>query len=148
MEKAIKEADKFLNKNEGGPFGAVIVKDGKIIATAHNTVIKEQDATCHAEVNAIRVASKKLKTYDLSDCEMYSTSMPCPMCIGAIAWAKIKKVYYGTTIQDTEKIGFGDQEIYDFICDKNILINLEPLNRDECLSVQEKWNQKKDKTNY
>jgi tRNA(Arg) A34 adenosine deaminase TadA len=115
MLLAIKEAGKNLKRakgHDGGPFGACIVKGGKVLATACNTVLK-QDATCHAEINAIRIASRKLKTFDLSGCEIYSTTEPCPMCFCAIHWARIDKIIYGTTTKDAKKIGFNELEITD-----------------------------------
>jgi len=110
MKKAISEARKNLVRPDGGPFGACIVKDGKILATARNTVL-ENDATCHAEVNAIRKASRKLGTFDLSGCEIYSTTEPCPMCFGAIHWARIGAVHYGTGIRDAARAGFHELRI-------------------------------------
>jgi guanine deaminase len=112
MQVAINEAFKGMRKGEGGPFGAVVVRKGKIIATAHNLVLKTHDPTSHAEITAIRKASKKLKKFDLSDCEIYSTCEPCPMCLAAIEWARIKILYYGCTREDADKLGFGDKEIY------------------------------------
>ncbi|MEG1150215.1 MAG: nucleoside deaminase [Bacilli bacterium] len=127
MNLALKEAwknqkNKFL---DGGPFGAVVVKNGKVIAMAHNKVLKTHDVTSHAEVNAIRKACKKLKTHDLSGCIIYTTSYPCPMCIGAIIWANIKTIYYGISKEETDTIGFRDDDIYDVInnLDKNKTIN-------------------------
>ncbi|MEG0794549.1 MAG: nucleoside deaminase [Bacilli bacterium] len=127
MNLALKEAwknqkNKFL---DGGPFGAVVVKNGKVIAKAHNKVLKTYDVTSHAEVNAIRKACKKLKTHDLSGCIIYTTSYPCPMCIGAIIWANIKTIYYGISKEETDTIGFRDDDIYDVInnLDKNKTIN-------------------------
>lgn len=111
MDIAIKEATKGMRKGEGGPFGAIIVKNGKIIACAHNTVLKSKDPTAHAEVNAIRKASKKLKRFDLSDCEIYTSCEPCPMCFSAIHWARIPKIYYAATISDAKKAGFNELEI-------------------------------------
>ena len=110
MKLAIKAAQKSIRILDGGPFGACIVKSGKVVAVAGNTVFKN-DATCHAEVNAIRIASKKLKTYDLSGCVMYTTTEPCPMCFSAIHWARISKVVYGTSIKDAAKIGFNELKI-------------------------------------
>lgn len=112
MLLAIKEARKNLKSPRGGPFGACIVKNGKVISVARNTVLKN-DATCHAEINAIRKASKKLKTYDLSGCEIYSTTEPCPMCFCAIHWARIGKVYFGTTTKDAKAVGFNELNISD-----------------------------------
>jgi guanine deaminase len=105
MLLAIRQARKNLSVLEGGPFGACIVKNGSVIALGRNTVLVE-DASCHAEVNAIRLASKKLKTYDLSGCTIYSTTEPCPMCFSAIHWARIDAVIYGTGILDAKRIGF------------------------------------------
>lgn len=110
MDLAIKEANKNFKKLEGGPFGACIIKEDQIIAIARNTVLRG-DATCHAEINAIRKASKKIKTFDLSGCVIYSTTEPCPMCFSAIHWAKINIVVYGTTIFDAKKAGFNELTI-------------------------------------
>ncbi len=113
MKAAINEAYRGIKNREGGPFGAVIVKDGKIIARGHNQVLKNKDATCHGEMQAIRRASKKLGTHDLSGCEIYTTGEPCPMCLGGIMWANIEKVYYGCNTVDTEDIGFRDKRFYE-----------------------------------
>ena len=117
-EFMIEAADsaKFGSKHHmGGPFGAVIVKEGKVVTVQHNSVLLTNDPTSHAEVNAIRAAAINLGTYDLSDCELYATGFPCPMCLGAIMWAGIKKVYVSGTLEDAEKIGFKDRKIYDAI---------------------------------
>jgi guanine deaminase len=137
-----------MENNEGGPFGAVIIKDNKIVSKAHNTVLKDNDPTCHAEINAIRAASKKLNSYNnLEDCILYTTGEPCPMCLSAIIWANIKEVYYACTIKDTEKIGFIDKKIY-----KNInnyrKKKLKKIDRDECLKLYETWQNKEDRTIY
>lgn len=125
MEAAAKQAKQTMNENKGGPFGAAVVKDGKIIAVASNSVLCDKDPTAHAEVNAIRLACKKLDTYDLKGCEIYATGYPCPMCLSAIIWANIKKVYVSGNIEDAESIGFRDDFIYKYIesgkKDKNIL---------------------------
>ncbi len=110
MLKAIREAGKNLVRPDGGPFGACIIKDGRVLAVARNTVLRD-DATCHAEINAIRKASKKLGTFDLSGCEIYSTTEPCPMCFGAIHWARIGTVYFGAGIRDAARAGFRELEI-------------------------------------
>lgn len=112
MRLAIKEAEKNFKTLDGGPFGACIVRRNKVVAVARNTVLKN-DATCHAEVNAIRLASRKLKTFDLSGCVIYSTTEPCPMCFSAIHWARIKRIVYGTTTADAAKIGFNELRIAD-----------------------------------
>ena len=115
MKAAIKEAYKGINSNEGGPFGCVIVKDGKIVGKGHNQVIKNNDCTCHGEMQAIRNACKRLKTFDLSGCELYTNAMPCPMCLGAIIWSNIKTCYDGNNAEDAKNIGFRDDFIYKFI---------------------------------
>ena len=107
---ALREAEKNLSDMRGGPFGACIVKGNKVIAISRNTVLK-QDATCHAEINAIRKASKKLRTYDLSGCWIYSTTEPCPMCFSAIHWSKINVLVYGNSIADAKSIGFNELPI-------------------------------------
>lgn len=140
MKIAIKEAYKGINNHHGGPFGAVIVKNGKIIAKAHNTVLKNNDATCHGEMNAIKKASKKLGTYDLSGCEIYTTGEPCPMCLGAILWSNIVKIYYGCNIIDTEQIGFRDNKFYNLFKNKDSII--KELDRDECLKLYQEYSNK------
>ena len=112
MQEAIRLSMQNIDSG-GGPFGAVIVKDGEIIATGVNRVTHDNDPTAHAEVNAIRIAAKVLNTFDLSDCEIYTSCEPCPMCLGAIYWAHIKKVYYANTKKDAQKINFDDSFIYD-----------------------------------
>ena len=114
LEKAIELARNGVENKEGGPFGAVILKNGKIVGVGNNKVLLNNDPTAHAEVIAIRDACKNLGTYDLSNCIIYSTSEPCPMCISSIIWANIKEVYYGTTRSDVDKIGFRDDLIYDY----------------------------------
>ena len=110
MARAIREARKNLVRPDGGPFGACIVMDGRVVAAARNTVLTG-DATSHAEINAIRKASKKLGTFDLTGCEIYSTTEPCPMCFGAIHWARIGVVYFGTGIRDAARAGFHELRI-------------------------------------
>jgi len=149
MKKAVREAFKGLRKNEGGPFGAVIIKDGKVIAKEHNRVLKTNDPTAHAEILAIRKASKKLKRFDLSDCEIYTSCEPCPMCLSAIYWAKIKKVYYGCTKEDAAGIGFDDKTIYDLI--KGVVekkLEFVQVDREDCLKIFKEWASKSDKVNY
>ena len=111
MEEAIRLSKENV-KNNGGPFGAVIVKDGKIIAKAANSVTKINDPTAHAEINVIRKAAKILNTFDLSGCEIYTSCEPCPMCFGAIYWAHLDKIYYGNNKTDAKNIGFDDSFIY------------------------------------
>lgn len=108
MEIAVREAREGIRAGDGGPFGAVVVKDGEVVASGHNCVLKDNDSTCHGEIDAIRKAEQKLQTYDLSGCELYTTGEPCPMCLAAILWANIGKVYYGCTLEDSGRIGFRD----------------------------------------
>lgn len=150
MSIAIKEAFKGMEANEGGPFGAVIVKDGEVIASAHNEVIKTNDPTAHAEVTAIRRASNKLGRFDLSDCEIYSSCEPCPMCFAAIHWAKIKKLYFGSTRNDAANIDFDDQYIYDVIngTAEELQVEVIQIDRKECLAPFDKWAQTVNKVQY
>ncbi|MDD5611325.1 MAG: nucleoside deaminase, partial [Candidatus Omnitrophica bacterium] len=112
MLLAVKEARKNFKSMAGGPFGACIVKKGRLVAISRNAVLRN-DATAHAEINAIRKACKKLRTYDLSGCVIYSTTEPCPMCFSAIHWARIKKIIYGTKTSDAKKAGFNELDIPD-----------------------------------
>ena len=113
MKIAIEEARKGIQSGHGGPFGCVIVKDGIVIGKGHNEVISRNDPTCHGEIMAIRDACAGLGDYDLSGCELYTTAQPCPMCLGAIRWANISKIYYGCNINDTDAIGFRDKIFYE-----------------------------------
>ena len=147
MKMAIDEAKKGITCGHGGPFGSVIVKDGKIISKGHNHVVANNDPTCHGEVDAIRKACKKLKTFDLSGCEIYTTGYPCPMCFCAILWANIDKVYYGCNTTDTEIIGFRDKLFEDSIPDKKLNI-CEELDREQCLKLYDMYNNILNKTTY
>lgn len=150
MLRAIREARRNLSRPDGGPFGACIVKDGRIIAAARNTVLRD-DATCHAEVNAIRRASKKLRTFDLSGCEIYSTTEPCPMCFGAIHWARIGRVYYGTAIGDAARAGFHELRISNARLKAlgRSRIRLVPgVLRAECLALFEAWMARPGRSSY
>ena len=141
METAINEAKTGIANGHGGPFGAVIVKNGEIIASGHNCVLKNNDSTCHGEIDAIRKAEQKLGTYDLSGCELYTTGEPCPMCLAAILWANIDKVYYGCTIEDNAKIGFRDAKFDEMLGGRKNLNNLlEQHDRDLCLSLFNEYN--------
>jgi len=150
MKIAIEEALHGMKSNEGGPFGAVIVKNGVVISRAHNEVVMTNDPTAHAEVTAIRKASSLLGRFDLSDCEIYSSCEPCPMCFAAIHWAKIKRLYYGSTREDAANIDFDDQYIYDVINGTATELQVEVLqiNRDESLEPFLKWKDKMDKVQY
>ena len=133
MKIALEEAIKGMKKRHGGPFGAVIVKDGKILAKSHNTVVKDKDATCHAEINVIRQASKKLRSFDLSSCEIYTTGQPCKMCEGAINWAKIKKIYYGNTYKDALVMSFNDETC------NNGKLEMQRIDSSETAKLVEEW---------
>jgi guanine deaminase len=137
MKIAKENADNGIANKEGGPFGAVITdKKGNIIANENNKVLKNNDPTAHAEIVAIREACKKLNTYDLSECILYTSCEPCPMCLSAIIWSNIKEVYYGCTKEDAGEIGFRDDIIYDYLKGNNKdLINLIHLDREECLKT-------------
>lgn len=113
MMAAIEEAYKGIEKGHGGPFGCVIVKDGKIVGKGHNEVLKNNDCTCHGEIQAIRNACKKLNTFDLSGCDLYTSAKACPMCQGAIQWARISNVYEACNYEDTESIGFDDKVFFE-----------------------------------
>ncbi|MDC7245373.1 MAG: nucleoside deaminase [Sphaerochaetaceae bacterium] len=150
MRLAAAEAEKTMRENIGGPFGAAIVKDGKLIAVASNTVLRDSDPSAHAEVNAIRKAGRILQTHDLSGCEIYATGYPCPMCLSAIIWANIKKVYYGCEAWEAEKAGFRDDMIYDYLeknrKDENLL-KLDQVGHDDCERLYEEYTKEK-KTVY
>ena len=137
MKLGIDEARTTMNEGKGGPFGAVITDiEGKVIAIASNKVLESHDPTAHAEIMAIRKASEILGTHNLENCILYVTGYPCPMCLSAIMWANIKKVYYGTNLEDAEKIGFKDKKIYDYLKNNdNNILNIEQLNYDECLEL-------------
>jgi len=148
MQIAYNEAIKGMNTNEGGPFGAVIIKDGKILTKAHNRVLATNDPTAHAEMTAIKEASQLLGTYDLSGCTLYATTQPCPMCLGAIFWAHIETVYYGTTKLDADKGGFDDARFYEMIkWGKNDVV-FKQIDYEACAKIFEQWNEKEDKQIY
>lgn len=115
MQAALQEAYAGIAAHEGGPFGSVVVKDGVIVGRGHNQVLALHDPTCHGEMQAIRDACKQLATHDLSECELYTTAEPCPMCLGAIMWANITTVYYGCNRVDSAEIGFRDDAFYQYI---------------------------------
>ncbi len=150
MRRAIELAEEGMDSNTGGPFGAVIVKNGEIIAEGCNKVTSHNDPTAHAEVDAIRTACKKLNTFQLDDCIIYTSCEPCPMCLGAIYWARPKKVFYGCTREDAADIEFDDQLIYDEIAVgiSNRQIEFTNGMRNEAIKVFQKWNSKTDRTEY
>ncbi len=150
MRAAIEEAVYGVEKGEGGPFGAVIVKDGKILARAHNQVLLTHDPTAHAEVQAIRKASSLLGRFDLSDCVLYASCEPCPMCLGAIHWAKLRKVVYGATSYDAAEAGFDDSYVYDVIRGKAKVLQVAMERRPGAGNARPfaLWKRKTDRTQY
>lgn len=149
LNKAIEKALENID-NGGGPFGAVIVKGDEIIASCGNSVTIDNDPTAHAEVNCIREACKVLNTFDLSDCVIYSSCEPCPMCLSAIYWARLKHIYYAATRKDAALAGFDDQHIYDEIPleEKDRSLPIEKVTHTLSVLPFDKWREKEDKTEY
>ncbi|WP_407356927.1 nucleoside deaminase [Methanolobus sp. WCC5] len=150
MQTAIDEARHGMEHDHGGPFGAVIVKDGEVVSSAHNEVLMSNDPTAHAEILAIRQASAILGRFDLSDCEIYTSSQPCPMCLAAIYWARIKTVYYGSDKDDVAAVGFDDSLFYSYIRGdlKDPGMELINLERKDCLELLREWMEKTDRKMY
>ena len=150
MERAVELSLKGSSEGKGGPFGAVIVKNGKIIGEAYNQVTYTNDPTAHAEVMAIRDACKNLNSFDLTDCEIYTSCEPCPMCLGAIYWSKVVKIYYGNSREDAKKSGFDDAFIYDEIplplSERKI--KMVQIGQKEALKVFEMWDANEEKIKY
>ena len=150
MMEAIALSENGVRNNEGGPFGCVIVKDDTIIGRGNNRVTSSNDPTAHAEVVAIRDACKNLNTFQLDGCEVYTSCEPCPMCLGAIYWARPKAIYYANTREDAAGIGFDDSMIYNEIgcgLDKR-KIPIINLGREDALKIFEEWKSKTDKVQY
>ena len=136
MKVAIEEAFDGISQGHGGPFGAVVVRDGKILGRGHNRVLVDHDPTCHGEVSAIRDACKNEGTHDLSGSVIYTTGEPCPMCLFACIWANIEKIYYGCTIEDNAMIGFRDEEMSTMIMSRDQIKDFEEcIDRDACLKL-------------
>ena len=154
MKIAKELSEDNLKTNVGGPFGACIVKDGKIIGKGSNHVLVHNDSTAHAEIMAIRDACKNINSYDLSGAELYTSCYPCPMCLSAIIWSNIKKVYYGNTKEDAANIGFRDDFIYNFIkkltdnSNDSSILKLESIDRKETIKSFKKFMEKSDKRIY
>jgi tRNA(Arg) A34 adenosine deaminase TadA len=150
MREAIRLASQNVEVQGGGPFGAVIVKEGTIIATATNHVTTANDPTAHAEVNAIREACKKLNTFDLSGCEIYASCEPCPMCLASIYWARIDKIYYAGNRYDAKAAGFDDSFIYDELNKqpKSRMIPVIELLHDEGIKPLQEWQECRNRTDY
>lgn len=149
MRRAIELSRKSV-ANGGGPFGAVIVKNGEIISETSNSVTLDNDPTAHAEVNAIRKACKALNSFDLTGCEIYSSCEPCPMCLGAIYWSRLDALYFGNTKKDAADIGFDDSFIYEEleISVEKRRVKTNQVMRDESIVAFEEWNKKMDKIEY
>jgi guanine deaminase len=150
MKAAIMLAETGMGKGEGGPFGCVIVKHGKIIGQGYNKVISTNDPTAHAEIVAIREACKNLNSFQLEECEVYTSCEPCPMCLGAIYWARPKAIYFGNTKEDAARIGFDDSMIYDEICADLNARKIPAFNifRNEANATFINWREKDVKKHY
>lgn len=150
MQLAIEESRRGMQANHGGPFGCIVVKNDTIIAAAHNMVKAHNDPTAHAEIQAIRKACEALNHFQLEDCEIYCSCEPCPMCFGAIYWARPSKVFYANTKKDAAAIGFDDQFIYTEInnAPENRSITMLHIQNSEAAKVMEEWVEKGDKTLY
>jgi len=150
MREAIRLSRQKMRANQGGPFGAIVVCDGKIVGRGWNRVNATNDPTAHAEMAAIREACRKLKRFHLEDCALYTSCEPCPMCLGAVYWARLKEVFYANTRKDAAKIQFDDNMIYDEICLPlpRRKIRMTPLLRKEALKVFAEWKNKADKVRY
>lgn len=136
MQLAIDEARQGIEHQHGGPFGSVVVKDGKVIGKGHNCVLKNNDPTCHGEVAAIRDACANIGSFDLSGCEIYTTGEPCHMCLCACMWANISKIYYGCTIEDNGKIGFRDDKFDELFGGRDKLTEyMSEMDREACLAL-------------
>lgn len=140
MNSAIAEAMEGIEKGHGGPFGSVIVKDGKIVGRGHNRVLSENDPTCHGEIAAIRAACRTLDTYDLSGCVIYTTGEPCHMCLCACMWANIDRIYYGCSIEDNGRIGFRDDKFDSLFGGRDKLRDyMVEFQREDCLKLFEHY---------
>ena len=150
MREAIRLSIEKMNAGHGGPFGAVVVRNGQIIARGFNNVTSSNDPTAHAEVDAIRKACAALGTHQLTDCELYTSCEPCPMCLGAIYWARPRKVYFGNTKHDAAQAGFDDQFIYEELAIplQQRAIPMEQLLRSEALTAFLEWQKKEDRMDY
>ncbi len=148
--RALQIAEENIQKPDGGPFGCVVVKNGKIISEGVNEVTRDNDPTAHAEISAIRAACKKLNTFQLTDCEIYTSCEPCPMCLGALYWARPKAIYFAATRDDAAKAGFDDELIYKEISmpAKSRSIKMQNIKTKLSTRVFDIWAKKKGKINY
>jgi len=150
MKVAIDLAFEGMRENKGGPFGAVVVQNGVIVGRGYNRVTSTNDPTAHAEIVAIRDACKQLNTFELSDCVIYTTCEPCPMCLAAIYWSHVNKIFYGSTKVDAANINFDDSFIYDEIMKNNSdrKLNMKQISRDETIELFNEWQNKTDRISY
>ena len=150
MQQAIQRAVDNVRSGQGGPFGAIVVKDGRVVAVGANSVTKTNDPTAHAEVNAIREACRALGTFQLNGCDIYTSCEPCPMCLGAIYWARPDRVFFAATASDAAAAGFDDSFIYEELklAQQDRKIPLEPLMREAGLEPFREWTNKSDRVNY
>ncbi len=139
IQLAIEEAKKGIQAGKGGPFGAVIVKDDQILSKACNEVLSSNDPTAHAEVLAIRRASEKLQTFDLSGCVIYTTGEPCPMCLASIIWANIKEVYFAASAKEAAKIGFRDDLIYRHLRGEELILKVKEIQNEGILTLYQEY---------
>jgi len=143
MREAIRLAQRAVRDGTGGPFGAVVVRKGKIVGRGQNTVLADNDPTAHAEVNAVRAACRRLRRFRLDDCELYASCEPCPMCLAAIQWARLRRVHYAATRHDAARAGFDDARFY-----KEVTVALRRLPHKESLDAFVAWEEKTDKMPY
>ena len=151
MLEAVKEAEQGITLKHGGPFGAVVVKDGKIIGKGHNKVVGSNDPTAHGEIDAIRDACRNIGSFDLSGAELYTTCYPCPMCLGAILWSRIQKVYYCANSEDAARVGFDDSVFYEKLSDPEYIKDLlvyDKNNAPLCADLFDKYQNDPDKKLY
>jgi tRNA(Arg) A34 adenosine deaminase TadA len=150
MRRAIELSFENIKSNQGGPFGAVVVRDGEIVGEGANQVLATNDPSAHAEVVAIRAACRKLNTFQLSGCDIYSSCEPCPMCMGLIYWARPEHLYYANTAADAAEIGFDDALIYRELAKppQQRSLKMQQMMREEALAVFREWERKPDKTPY
>lgn len=150
MREALKEAESGMRRGRGGPFGCVVTRRGAVIARGHNCVTSANDPTAHAEIMAIREACRELRTFTLADCELYTSCEPCPMCLAAIYWARIPRVFYGNTRADAAAIGFADDFIYQQLAlpANRRAIAMQPLLSGEAQAAFRNWETLPDKVKY
>ncbi|HEU5232974.1 MAG TPA: nucleoside deaminase [Terriglobales bacterium] len=150
MRRAIALSLENARSNDGGPFGAVVVKDGQIVGQGRNQVLATNDPSAHAEVVAIREACRRLNTFQLTGCDIYTSCEPCPMCMGLIYWSRPERVYYANTAADAANIGFDDDFIYHELArdPQNRALKMEQIMRDEALIAFREWDKKPDKVRY